>query len=415
MPDVEISEQAPAAQSRDDIARNWGSQQVSPKPGRSAKKRQQQVQNLVRRMQAETRRESDGKIIGPLRPCTVVNFNPVALVVEGQLRITVPKPGTTPHHQIRMPYRGRMVQGHYCYIASAIAGERALDPVYDKQPIYYTVTTGHEVDSILPIDVPTVAARVFSPHSIACELWSQYNSASHKLMGGVLMFDQGPHTLTPASLAKNDGRIFVPERLQMEDEGLYTYQLRPALLEDELDRIFTTQREYCDVVLQQGHTLWAEQDITSRKMVTDTHREWARFALAMGYLASLPEWVNAKLELTDKVTELRTCSYCGTQQQNATIYFCPKCNAPYDAFKAFMAGRHVPEGYLMMLEGEELEIVLRSLQEKKSRFANLGAAPASEPLPPQVATAAPPAELTPQQKAAATRAANKAKEQEEKS
>lgn len=404
MPEVQISDpqlehDRPAMPSRDDIARNWGEQSLSPKPGRSARKRQEAVRALVRRMQAETRKEPDehfqvdgkvitipGRITGPLRPCTVVNFNPVALVVEGQLRITVGKPGSTEHHQIKMPYRGRSVLGHYCYLASPMTGHRTPD----KEPTYYTVTTGHEVDSILPIDVPTVAARVFTPHSIACELWSQYNSASHKLMGGVLMFDQGPHALSKANLTKNGGRIQVPERLQMEDEGLYTYQLREAYLEEELDRIFATQREYCDMILQQAHTLWAEQDVTSRKMVTDTHREWARFAVSMGYLPNLPEWVNAKLELGASVADLRTCSYCGSQQANASVYFCPKCNAPYDAFKAFQAGRHVPEGYLMMLEGEELEIVLRTLQEKKSRFAALTqgqtTAPAA-PLPPQVTTA----------------------------
>jgi len=378
MPEVQISaeQSAPAMPTRDDVARSWGEVSSGRSPGRSAKKRQQQVQNLVRRMQAETRKESDGKIIGPLRPCTVVNFNPVELVVEGQLRITVPKPGTTSHHQIKMPYRGRMVQGHYCYIASPMVGERKSD----KEPIYYTVVTGHEVDSVLPIDVPTVNARVFSPHSIACELWSQYNSPTFKLMGGILMFDQGPHVLAAQNLAKTGDRIFVPERLQMEDEGLYTYQLRETLLDDELDRIFDTQRQYCDVVIQQAHTLWAEQDVASRKMVTDTHREWARWAKAMGYLEQLPEWVNAKLILGDSIAELRVCRYCGTQQSSAIVFFCPKCNAPYDPYKAFMAGLHVPQGFLETLEGEELEAVLRTMQERKSRFATLG--PQEPPTPP---------------------------------
>jgi len=377
MPEVEISAQAPPP-SRDDIARNWGESQISRTPGRSAKKRQSQVQALVRRMQAETRRAPDGRIEGPLRPCTVVNFNPVALVVEGQLRITIPKPGTTAHHQIRMPYKGRVVQGHYCYIASAHIVDPLAQP--DQQPIYYTVTTGHEVDSILPIDVPTVAARVFSPHSIACELWSQYNSPSHKLMGGILLFDQGPHTLKAANLAHTGNKIWVPTRSMMEDEGLYTYGLRETLLEDELDRIFEVQRSYCDVILQSAHSLWAEQDVASRKMVTDTHREWARWALSMGYLQQLPEWVNAKLVLGADITELRVCRYCGTQQANETVYFCHKCNAPFNPFKAFMDGLAVPESYLMTLEGDELEAVLRTLEERKRRFAGgLAAAAASTP------------------------------------
>ena len=291
-----------------------------------------------------------------LRPCTVVNFNPIELVVEGQLRITVPKPGTTQHHQVKMPYRGRTVPGHYCYIASPMVGERKPD----KQPIFYTVTTGHEVDSYLPIDVPTVAARVFSPHSIACELWSQYNSPSHKLMGGILIFDQGPHTLAAANMAKTANRIWVPERRQFEDEGQYTYELRETTLDEELDRIFEVQRNYCDLIVQTAHTLWAEQDVNSRKMVTDTHREWARFAVMMGYLSGLPEWVNAKLILGGDITDLRVCRYCGTQQVSAHVYFCPKCNAPYDPYKAFVDGLFVPQGYLETLSGAELDMVVES-------------------------------------------------------
>lgn len=389
MPDVEITEQEtrPAPPSRDDVARAWGETSAGRAPGRSAKKRQQQIQQLRRRMEAETRRAPDGRIEGELRPCTIVNFNPVAVLLEDPMRLTIPKPGTTAHHQVKMPYKGRIVVGHYCYIAAPIMSDKKPD----KEPVYYSVTTGHEVDNILPIDVPTTAPRVFRPHSIACELWSQYNSPSHKLMGGLLMFDQGPHSLAKANLDRNAGRIWVPTREQMEDEGQYVYRLRETLLDEELDRIFNTQLEYLNIVLQKAHSLWAEQDIVSRKMVTDTDREWARYAHLMGYIPSLPEWVNSKIVIGEGIADLKVCSYCGKQQVNPEIYFCPGCNAPFDAFKAFMAGRHVPEGFLMMLEGDELEIVLRKLEEKKHRFSALNQAPAP-PAPIQVTTVAAPVE-----------------------
>jgi hypothetical protein len=166
------------------------------------------------------------------------------------------------------------------------------------------------------------------------------------------------------------------------------------------------------VVLQQAHTLWAEQDVTSRKMVTDTHREWARYAKMMGWLEALPEWVNAALLIGDKVRDLRPCKYCGTQQASATVYFCPKCNAPYDPFKAFMDGLNVPIGFLETLEGEELDIVVRKLQERKSKFASFSPEPnPPAPLPPAItsapATQAPaaPKQPTKAEKAAAAKAA----------
>jgi hypothetical protein len=373
MPDVLITE-APA---EDKIFRSVG--QVGPsRVGRSAGKRQRAVMELVRTLQFETRKDSDGRITGPLRPCTIVNFNPLALVVEGQLHITIPKPKTTKHHQIQMPFKGRLMHGHYCYVASPMAGERPPD----KQPIFYTTTVGHEQDELLPIDVPVSEPRVFSPHSIACELLAQYNSPSNKMMGGILVFDQDPHTLSAANLEKTGGRIWVPERHQLEGSYKYSYTLRETLLEDELDRIFETQRNYCDVMMQQAHTWFTDEDVNSRRLITDTHRDWARFAHENGYLeGNLPEWVSARLALSSEVRQLMTCKYCGNQQQNPKIFFCKVCRAPYDAFKAYTAGLHVADAYLQMLEGEELETVLRLQQERKRKFTAAAAPSDDEPDP----------------------------------
>ena len=347
------------------------------KVGRSAEKRVKAVKELVRTLQYETRKAPDGRIEGPLRPCTAINFNPIALVIEGQLRLTIQKPGTTDHHQVNMPFMGRVFRGHYCFIASTIQGERRPD----KEPTYYTTVTGHETDSVLPIDVPTSEARVFSPHSIGCELVHQYNSPSTKLMGGILLFDQGPHMLSPENLRKNDGRIYVPERTQLGDSWRYSYSLRETTLEDELTRIFTTQREYMDVMLQQAHGYWSEQDPNSRKMITDTHRDWARYAKQMEYLATLPEWVTAKLDTKASMADLVPCPQCGTQQPNANTWFCRTCNAPYDTFKAFMAGKVVPQVYLELLEGEELQLVQQKLAERRAKFVEF-TAPTKAPAAP---------------------------------
>jgi hypothetical protein len=343
-------------------------------------------------MRFETTKGPDGRITGPLRPCTAVNFNPVELVVEGQLRITVPKPGTTDHHVMKIPYKGRLMQGHYCYIASPMADARRPD----KEPTYYTTVTGHETDELLPIDVPTVDARVFTPHSIACELWSQYNSPNNKLMGGILMFDQDPHTLSPENLEKTHGRIWVPTRTQLQDSWQYSYTLRETTLEDELDRIFEAQRNYCDVIMQQAHTWHMDEDVNSRKMITDTHRDWARFALKLGYLQSLPEWVSAKLALTSEVAHLVKCEYCGIQQPSSDVYFCRGCHAPYDAFKAFMAGKAVAESYLDLLPDEQYAEVQKVKNERLQR---------SGKVPPVQAEAAPDKPLTAAERKAAEKAA----------
>jgi hypothetical protein len=337
------------------------------KVGRAATKRQKELLDLIRRMQTETMKGPDGRITGPLRPCTVVNYNPVDLVIEGQLNLRVQKAGASEHHHLDIPFMGRWIEGHYQYIASPMVGEGKPD----KEPTFYSTVTGHETDSILPIDMPVCQARMFSPHSIACELWNQYNSPDNKLMGGILMFDQNPHTLSAANLAKTGGRIWVPERVLLSDSTVYSYRLRETLLVDELGRIFETQRNYCDVIIQQADALWNEQDIVSRKMVTNTHRDWDRFAVKMGWKEKLQEWTTAKLAVTGEMKTLLPCPQCGTQQPSPDAYFCRNCNAPYDAFDAFMAGKVVPMAFLEVLPEEKLEEVLAVMEERRARREKL--------------------------------------------
>ena len=377
MPDVEIqeAETRTAAPASDKSLRGVSLGKV----GRASQKRQNAVLQLARRLQHETRVDrTSGRVVGPNQPCTLVNFNPIDLVVEMEgRRIMIPAAGRFEAQRVSLDHAGRRIDGHYM--------------VVDK-PILYTTVTGHETDSLLPIDVPVSAAHYFSPHAIGCAIYDQYNSANNKIMGGLLFFDQDVRQLE--HLDRWQGRIWVPERTQIEDSPEFVYSLRETLLEEELDRLFTVQRTYCDIIIQQAHALWAEQDVTSRKMVTDTHREWARYAVKMFWMKELPEWVTHKLSASGPMTDLVKCRYCGSQQLSPDVLFCKACNnnAPFDVYKAFKwrgpNGERVvvPEMYLETLEGEQLEEVLAELAEratKRARFEALAggsssAAPAKQ-------------------------------------
>jgi hypothetical protein len=331
--------------------------------GRSARKRQEAVRELIVKMRFETRRAPDGRIEGPLRPCTLINFNPLEVVVQGQIRLTIPRPGTTRHHQVTMSWMNHRMQGHYCVIGSPLTGLSV-----DKEPVYYTTVVNWERDERMPVDMPVAEPRVFTPWSIGCEVMSQYNSASTKLMGGILLFDQDIHAITASHLEKAGGRIWVPERTQLPNSVQYSYTLREAALEDELNRIFENQQRYCDVIIQQAHALWTEDDPTSRKMITDTHRDWARYALEKGWIEQLPEWVSAKLALGQPgaTSKLAVCRYCGEQQKRGEVYFC-KQGHPFDVLAALRAGVVVGEMYVEALEGEDLEQALTIIGERKDR------------------------------------------------
>lgn len=372
MPTVEIETQAPPSitPQAEDTIRFLNTPPA--KTGRSSKKRQDAIREMVRRMQFETRKAPDGTIEGPLRPCTLVNFNPLPLVIQGQIRLTVPKFGTTKHHQVVVDWNGRRMQGHYCVIASPVD-----IPTADKGPVPYTTVIGHEQDSVLPIDVPTCEARMFTPWSIGCEVIAQYNSPSTKLMGGVLLFDQDIHAIGHTRLERTGGKIYIPERTQLPDSVQYVYRLREASLEEELDRIFEAQHNYFDVKMQQAHANFVEGSEVARKMITDTDRDWARYGLEKGWLEVLPEWVSAKLALNESVSRLAVCRYCGEQQRRADVYFC-KQNHPFDVLTALKAGLVVPQVYIEVLEDEQLEEALAILDERKKRMKGRGRKAAAE-------------------------------------
>lgn len=362
MPTVEIDATQSKVAEEQDLSRFLSGPSSS---GRSARKRQDALKEQITRLRYETRRNSDGKIEGPLRPCTLVNFNPLDVVVQGQIRLTIPKPGTTKHHQVKVDWKGHRMQGHYCVIGSPMTGLNI-----DKEPVYYTTVVNWERDERLPVDVPVSEPRVFTPWSIGCEVVAQYNSASTKLMGGLLFFDQDIHAISAGHLERAEGRIYVPERVQLPNSAQYAYNLRETLLEDELDRIFSQQQMYADVVIQQAHSLWVEENPESRKMITDTHREWARYAESKGWLpGGLPEWVSARLITGGaSVSSLMACPYCGEQQKHANVHFC-KQGHPFDVVKALKAGLAVPQQYIDVLTDEAYEQAQQILGERQKRAA----------------------------------------------
>lgn len=326
--------------------------------GKSSRKRQKDVFDTWRRLQNETRLDrSSGRVIGPNQPCTIVNFNPIDLVIdiEGR-RFTVPAAGRFKTNQLKCNYAGRDVQGSW---------------IKFENPIVYASTTGHESSTAgwEPADVPTHTVKHYTPHAIGCALYEQYNSPNYKMMGGLLFFDQDIRQLLPENLERNQGMLLVPERTLVGSE--YSFRMREALFEEELERLFERQRNYCDMQIQSAHALATEEDENARKMVTDTHREWARYAVKMYWMRELPEWVTSRITAAGPIKQLVRCRYCGTGQTNPDNYFCAKCNAPYDAYKAFKAGLVVPQMYLEALQGEELEEVVQELRERKSRFSSL--------------------------------------------
>lgn len=365
----EIREAALRIEDAEDQSRLAPKQNRTPSGGRASKKRQKATLQLLERLRRETRRLGGGRWDGPLRPCTVVNFNPEDLVLEGCIRLTVPGVNKPSKSKMRISHEGREFAGNYVVIAS---------------PVVYLRAVGHIVDPQLNIDVPDMEPAYYSPHSIGCELWAQYveGSAYSKLMGGVLLFDGDAHSLSETNLARTEGRIWVPKQVLVDDDPHPVFELRETALLDEVERILTMQRAYCDMKVQVAHSLHVTNDPMQQASITNTMRDWARYAVAKFWMKDLPEWVKANITATGPVLSLVRCKGCGTQQPNDDVYMCKGCNAPYDTYKAFKAGVLVPQGYLDMLEGEELDEVRKTLEERRNKFKGTKPSKQSETTPP---------------------------------
>lgn len=357
MPEIEISE----AESRGAAAEAAvaGERQFAA-VGRAARKRQEANVRMRKRVQNETRTNSEGLVEGPLRPCTVINFNPVPLVIEmSGHRMTIPAPKASPERfQVKLPHAGRIYTGAYMVVSN---------------PWLYHKTIGHAADAELAnVDMPTTEVRYFSPHAIGCALYQQYNSPHFKNMGGVLVFDQNIHALKKDRLARTHGRLLFPERQMLEGDEDWSYSLREGLLEEELAKILQRQREYCDMQVQLAHQLWTTNDPAQQAMITETQRDWARFAVAMSYgLDVLPAWVTARLNVTGPVQKLAKCRYCQAHAKDPEAMFCHNCNAPYEVLAALRAGLHVPDQYVELLSDDDFAEAEKILKARRKRGERL--------------------------------------------
>lgn len=246
---------------------------------------------------------------GQLRPATIINFNPIELIVNNyMINFSVPAASARIAKTIKLSFKKRDFVGSALVIRNLIT-----------YPMLRNVT-GEFSDPKSEYDM-----RACLPIEIADLFRQTYNDMGSNHVGGVLVFEGDTHALHP----KHGGKLRIPKFKRLADNTL-SYFTEEVGLEETLGEQLERQKTHFTNRMARSQAMFNDPEL--RKNILDTDRTWAQWGLNMGYIQTAPEWLYSTDEPEDQ------CEQCGTPKKRGTAYFCV-CGAPYNPFAAYMAGR----------------------------------------------------------------------------
>lgn len=331
---------------------------------------------------------------GHFHPFTVINFNPLALSLPGILkRYKVPSPDDArlpkDVQRVSLTYRGQERIGHAMTIREPLiygrmSGARGTDAPGEVIPEQTPV-------EILPVGIAYTFLEHYSPiFATKQDGMAAAPPKAARRMYGVLAFEGDIHTLEPHRLQQTGRMIRVPlaRTLTIGRSNSRIYETVNFPLDEYLEKMFEGQKRYADTIISRAQQKFTEGK--AREEIGAAERTWYRFAIRMGWTPAPKDpdktWLNELISLTAPESEgtptvaLRKCPGCRAVEPEADTPFCPKCNRPMDTFKTFMEGHHVPEGFLMALQGEERQLAMEEYRRRQEGFgAAAQASPAKSP------------------------------------
>jgi len=324
----------------------------------SARKRQRLFAEKVKELKSATKRYGEAWE-GPCAPATVINFNPVRISLQGELQDQfVPAAGAS-LKKVTIPYKGRTFVGSYVTLTS---------------PKVWSVIIGTE--NIEGLDSPAIKVDYISPVGIAYQLYSHYiggGSRDADDMGGIVIFEGDIHVLEAKRQERAGAKIRVPVVDELlSDRDKVAYVIEERFLDECLEDALTRQRRYASAIIEEGHRFATSSSEELRNQKSSYHVLWHNYALKMGYKEKAEPWASEVLQ-DSPGTQAIFCPGCRNKQMDPQQHFCERCNAPFDAFKSFMAGQPVPLQYLESYEGEKWDAIRTEAQRRAAKRALLEA------------------------------------------
>jgi len=327
----------------------------------SARARQKVIAAEVQRLAAATKKHGD-VWDGPCAPATVLNFNPVKLTLQGVLQDqSVPPAGVG--KKVSLQFKGRTFTASYVTFWNAKVWE---------------VIIGTE--NLEGFDAPSIKADHISPVGIAHQFYSHYvtGSIDAENMGGIVIFEGDVHTLDVKRRERNNNLIRVPIiDPELSDPAHNVYKIQNMDFDTCLEEALTKQRQYAEFQISEGHRFANSRADDIRNQLSPYHVLWHNWAVDKGYKTEKEDWATKKLSDSPTVQAV-SCPGCGTRQSEKGEHFCKNCNAPFDAFKTFMAGLPVPAVWLERYEGDEWDAIVKESKRRADKRALLNTNDAEE-------------------------------------
>lgn len=266
------------------------------------------------------------KATGLAQPATILNFNPVALALDGGIGFKVPSiidEVVKDDDRFHYKYEGRTYKATVLTITDP---KTYLQPK-DVKELDGVPSAMYDVKACKQIEI----AHCFY---VAFTLGMLGNQTG---MGGVVIFE-GPRRTLEHAEGKKKFEIRMPKYIPLPNKTR-EYTTEPRDFDECVADALKIQRRYCNLQTQQAQSYWDQED--QRGNVTPIHRIWHQYEMDMGWRQVAAPWVTMNNEPTV------TCQGCGEPKKRVDAYFCHKCARVYDPLVAYMA-KEIPASHIAM-------------------------------------------------------------------
>lgn len=297
------------------------------------------------------------KASGTAKPATILNFNPVALRLEGGLPYKVPSivdQGVPEDLKLKFLYKGKTYRAHLLTIT---------DPYPYPQITDVNLKQGEDMADGVGIYDCKLCRPIESVH----HFWvsSHLGASDSSNMGGVIVFEGDKHRIWDAekNKPKEKARINVPTFIKLIDNNR-EYFVETKGFDEVMALTLDLQKLYCMRQIQMASIYHNTED--QRKNITEIHRIWDQYSVDMGWQQAPSPWSLAQTEPEE------TC-VCGAGKKNSLALLCHACARPYDPLKAYLAGEIGIDSVHMrkITKPEEIAIVRKHEKEMRARFADI--------------------------------------------
>ena len=258
------------------------------------------------------------KATGQARPATILNFNPVALRLDGGIGFKVPS--------VIDP----VVKTEDMYICKYKGREYRATVLTVKEPIVFPWIKDVKKEEDVEVGVyePAACKQIEIVHNFLAAFTTGNPSSSG--MGGVVVFQGDRQALDPGK--GGEIKLKVPTFLRLPNKRR-EYFTEDKDFAEVLAASLDMQRLYCNAQTQQAQTYWDQED--QRGNITPIHRVWHQYEINMGWRQNPAPWITLQHDHQE------TCAGCGEAKKRVDAYFCHKCSRVYDPLEAYMA-REIP-------------------------------------------------------------------------